>query len=619
MSLQVWLPLNGDLHNQGLKQYNLSMFRGSEIYNNNGKIGKCFYANGVNTIKILNIIPDFYNYSAYSLCAWIYIEAQNTSHTGCGIISAGNWNSQVLNLGLSDWSTNHYTRLRISGTNWSRTYAYNFSLNTWYHIVVSSDSNKTYAYVNGVLIGDSQTSFLPTSIEGDDICIGGATYYSGMQFFGRINDVRIYDHCLSDKEVEEIAKGLVLHYKLDNNGIGGNNLATNTAFPTSAIQGYNGQNAIEYNHSDWTSGGRFFAGYSSSQLTFTEIQANQPYTISAWVYIYNDVTLSNPGGTSIFYRIYKTGDSPTYSYDIAVTLNGIAQRNQWVKVSSTFISPVTYTYNQGGTFSIGGYNGHFLVSMPQVELGSTATPWSPNPTDSGIDSSIVYDSSGYNNYGELYNYDTNGSITTTSDSPKYDISTFINSASNTTNTASGTRYIYGHCALTNPTAMSVAFWCKPIAGYGNSTGQGQFCTTTYEFGNANAGSDYQASAMNHRDSAVDINDSASTTQCRPTFLPTANEWHHYAITYDGQTGKVYKDGVQSSTASFSAAKTLDSFIGVIIGFSKAGGVWRSNQSYFSDFRIYATALTAEQILELYHTSATIDNKGNIYARKLVEE
>ena len=38
----------------------------------------------------------------------------------------------------------------------------------------------------------------------------GQTYFTGC-----LNDFRIYDHALSAKEVEEIAKGLVLHYKLD--------------------------------------------------------------------------------------------------------------------------------------------------------------------------------------------------------------------------------------------------------------------------------------------------------------------------------------------------------------------------------------------------------------------
>jgi hypothetical protein len=31
----------------------------------------------------------------------------------------------------------------------------------------------------------------------------------------QLNDVRLYDHCLSQKEILEIAKGLILHYPMD--------------------------------------------------------------------------------------------------------------------------------------------------------------------------------------------------------------------------------------------------------------------------------------------------------------------------------------------------------------------------------------------------------------------
>ena len=53
------------------------------------------------------------------------------------------------------------------------------------------------------------------------------------------------------------------------------------------------------------------------------------------------------------------------------------------------------------------------------------------------------------------------------------------------------------------------------------------------------------------------------------------------------------------------------------------GAWSTEikQNYkglISDFRIYKTALTAEQIKELYDTSATIDKDGNIYAREVIE-
>jgi len=79
-----------------------------------------------------------------------------------------------------------------------------------------------YIYIDGVLSNSWNMSSIYTS---NFSCLLGSSYnrfsvgrsygttttYTG----GLINDVRAYDHALSPKEVEEISKGLVLHYKLD--------------------------------------------------------------------------------------------------------------------------------------------------------------------------------------------------------------------------------------------------------------------------------------------------------------------------------------------------------------------------------------------------------------------
>lgn len=588
MSLQVWLPLNGDLHNQGLSNYNISIFRGTETYNNNGKIGKCFYANGVNTIKILDIIPDIYNYTEYSLCAWFYIEGQNSSHSGSAVISAGNWNQQLLNLSVSDWSADHYTKLRVSGINWNYTYSYNFLKNIWYHVVVCSDGQKTYAYVNGILIGDSVVGFLPTSIEGNDICIGGATYYSGMQFFGRINDVRIYNHCLSVKEVEEISKGLILHYKLSK---ANNNLAFNVL-----------------DLSKWSKESGVTATWDDTVQMF-KVQ-DTSHTSSRWG-IYQQIDCL-PNTTYTFSVDGMKVNNTSYiaagsSVSGAWPGNGSAFTTTRTRLSMTFTTGSDHTKIRMylALYPTDGGTNYTYFANPKLEFGSDATDF----ISENFNNNIIEDSSGYKNNGWLI--DGKG----INDSPRYKTSLYLKGTTvdSSSNTITGAQYFYGKLSLSASSALTVSWWGNNIT---YSRG-GIFETTAQIFDATNGyyGTDYNTTAIANWDSTFGIYNGSTRINIFSSFKKDSI-WHHHVIVFDAVKVYYYCDGILITSSTLTG--TLPAFNGIRMGLGRAGGVYRQIEQKVSDLRIYATALTAEQIKELYDTSAAIDKSGNIYAREVIE-
>ena len=228
MALRVWLPLDGDLNNQGLDG-GVTVTNNGATVDATGKIGSCYnFGDGTETNKGKGINLDsnlLYLGPNRSICAWVRPKGNHLHYAGA-IVSSGNWNNKRWSFGVKQDNTG-FTGFDSS---YSTYYSTSIPVNTWTHLCVTVEGNITKFYKNGIYLGQSSRGSVFDS-DAQNTMVGRETYASGyFSFNGDINDVRIYDHCLSPKEVKEISKGLVLHYKLDINpniGAGGVNLIAN--------------------------------------------------------------------------------------------------------------------------------------------------------------------------------------------------------------------------------------------------------------------------------------------------------------------------------------------------------------------------------------------------------
>lgn len=702
MALQVWLPLNGNVNNQGLSDLTFSVSSTTTI-NDNGKIGKCYENNsfttgGLSSDKTIDLGQN------QSMFCWFKINSLIASSLlGGGLVTQHN---HTLNQGMGITiryvsATTGYLSVS-TGNGTSRTYNtyYGETLlqaGTWYHGGYTYDGATIRLYVNGSLDGEFERSDM--KIVPDNIQIYRwslpTTSYS---FNGCLNDVRIYDNVLSPREIKEISKGKILHYTLSD------------SYNLSNII-YNGFG--EYGTTGWSSGttastsdlpsdtavkAAFTGGQTAERIP---INTNNTYALSCYIksagatsgttypsilpydidgnFISNiqcrdgfstvwQATLTQPlnkGDTVVYCSDLSNWSTATDNYyfiavfgykdsygnvypDFEYTRDSLSfgsrsdksklnKTNNTITLNSAYTGeprPVGTKVCQASAGSTYYYPfGALALASLQDWTHKTATLNIKNinrlkyaksiilynypggmyagikMTDTTWGTTTVYDVSGFCNNGEAYTTDGTGQFLTEPNSPRYYMACNIHSLNSTTSAKAGTAYIRGDCELTTPQQLTIAFWCYARAeGYTSTTNQGVFCTTNLD--GDNIGTDYQASAMNHRDGNINVNPSSGSQILLPiTFI--ANQWHHYAFTYDGQYARAYKDGVLFSTKNFSSAITLGTFKHVIIGFSRADNVWRRNNNSYSDFRVYATALNDQSIEELYNTPITLSNSGSL--------
>ena len=606
MALRVWLPFNGSVENKGISNTTMS---GSPSSWGNGKIGKCATFTGNVGNVIYNNTTD-YNYTdKFSWAVWI-----NTNFTGTtSQFAFTNGRADAGGYGYGLQCSNSTTcNIRFG----SQSFGVAVTGGEWTHLTFTKNGTSIKIYKNGSIVTDTTfTGTLPTYSDGNGLGLG-CFHYSGniYPFYGSLNDFRIYDHCLSPKEVKEISQGLVLHYKLDGwSGGNGENLAygTNTADISTNIWRLSNQtggttNSIEYDgntpvavitRDDVAQSGWSYLHYDN--IHPADIKPSTTYTISF------DVMTSVDGTIGI--SALMQGNATNSKSKSVTNIRNICTAGTWSHIILQTITKDDFTDINNSqviylntSSSLRAVNVTIKMKNMKMEIGSKDTPWSPALTEIGIDTTKIIDSSGYGNDGTV-----TGTLSTESDSDRYEISTHY-SGSSYTDTVSGTFnwFDFSQCTLSawiKPTA-SVSSWSGSIGVQHDQNASHKGFTIT----------DY---ANNFR--VVTVNGSYTTIDSGKPL--TVGEWHHCAAVLNGTNLKMYYDGamVKESTVSWgSAAIATDMRFATGVDFPGSNEMFNGN---YSDVRMYCTALSAEDILDIYHTSANVDDLGNLHGFEFVED
>lgn len=604
--LCLWLPFtDGTTKNYGLTNMDVVDY-GTSVYDQ-GKLGKCrsFVGNGY--LQLSNAFG-IESGKDFSCCYWIKEISNN-------ILSKFRVVYQCGNLIIGHYG-NKFDIYSITGNTLDLTYVCDTT--EWVHCCMTyqSSNNTVTIYINGVKCSTSQPKNL-TGLSGTTALIGKRSSETYL-FEGYLNDFRIYNTCLSPRQVKEISEGLVCHYPLGevDGKIGGRNLIKNGKgnvkagffknFPT--VTDEYGEFTLK---SKKTYKGIILDGFV---YECRDYPVGEKYT---WSYdimytAWNFPTGSNRGELWMGQRYVNapSGETATGAWrgvtqhNLPVVGQNGCELNKWYHVKQTVTIPQQASSNVGQQGIISFYNSNanveasFTARIKNVkfEKSSTATSWTPAPEDdASFYDNVIYDTSGYCNNGSV----TDSTCPTwSSDTPRYKGSYVFN----------GNKQVIDTPNVFHQEDITISFWFKRL----KDTNTRQFLFTIWEGFSCELTADdiplfRIATDVSH---AVDVLSDKKIT--------VNDGWTHFCGVYkNGEYSKIYINGQLKKSVS-SASKIYWNI------HSSKIGIYNSLNTYYngqiSDVRIYATALSDSDILELYQSSASVDNNGNLMlAGEVIEE
>lgn len=588
MSLVAWYPLiDGSLENKGLDTTPLTLHGTVPFTNGRVRTAPTFSANGSNWLGH-SIFEAKANFSAF---CWVkfndhatfqYVFSQcrpDANADGWGIVR--NKNREI-----AFCFGNLVNRLGTVVED-----------STWAHVGLTVTENGTITgYVDGEQVYQETATDLPSYLvwQGFNLgVVGGNSLAQYSPLNGQLQDFRYYDHCLSSKEVKEVAKGLCLHLPLKgtnarpnlfknsatmfNNvgGIPGSTTCTSSSalvFDENAPCGVNGKILrATVNRPDDTVGvvGGYFYRTSTGIPTLT---IGQKYCVSVWA----RCTANN-----INFLLEPFMEGHTFVKGSGNT----SLTSEWKRYYAIF----TATKETSSTcFYIDapiGASGTLEYCCPKLELLSP-TPYIPNVDDTQYSDYVLdYEPDCSGNEFDATKY---GDLTTSDSNGRYNTAVAFNG----TNT-----YLQG-LAPTNSECkeFTIATWMKlndvsvSHTIYACRTVVGQGITLFY------------IGAGGFRfDDGVD-----NAVFTNSTLEP--NKWYHIAVTRDTAERKLYINGSFVSSGATTTGALANMANMYQVGESNAQTAPpKSNylNGSLSDFRLYTSVLSADDVKELYETSVSI--------------
>lgn len=642
MSLLIWLPLHGNLINYGLANHKFELVNNAGTALSVGASGKtgssCYQRTKVNTADYITSKTNLKLEDDFTMACWCKVTQVSGADSANGILTNHNHaTNSGSGITLKEVGTSACYISCNTGNGSNRTYNTYYGttnlLGAWHHLCVTYQKATTAynLYVDGVC---EKTFTYGNSAQSNPVRIfDWSTGYSTNSAYRPnclLNDVRIYDHCLSPREIQYIATGLIAHYPLKDGGVESTtNLAPYPTPGTAISPGWDTTlhpGAISV--SGWTNGynsGVSTAGTKNPEIGYhahwkvidgiptivfpdinnglslghrwlgvctggmqTKIGPSTTYTISF-------DAKSNVEGKQIssgyYYRVSGASSNNFHDGDISIVLT-----TSWKRYSLTFTTLSTLDTSISAAVYIYGHKGSLYgisyVKNIQIELKDHATPYTPTSRQATIE-----DCSGYARHGEII-----GNIATNYDAVRYNQCIY--------HTDGRSNYIKTK-AFTMPTdAVTMSCWFKS-----NTTGYNSY-QIPLSFNSAN----YELSIdpSGHFRNGFTINGSRQVLTTSHTSI-LDNKWHMITATYDGKTIRRYLDGKELTSYATSVSGTLvGGNSNLYIGTYNSGGYANKN-AYMSDVRVYASALSAAAIETLYKSRIAFTEQKDVMAYEFIED